>query len=130
MGRGRGRGKGNDDDATAAAEREWIPSDALLGLHTNVLRGFVVAGDVEHAREVERGLPWSGWGIGAARGRQRMWVWGCRGESLSEESVFVPVVSLGLSSGLAFVLATVSWVQSIIRTYYYYVTLRGSSELN
>lgn len=56
MGRGRGRGKGNDDDATAAAECEWIPSDALLGLHTNVFRGFVVAGDVEHAREVERGL--------------------------------------------------------------------------
>jgi len=27
-----------------------------LGVHTNVLRGFVLGGDVQHAREVERRL--------------------------------------------------------------------------
>ncbi|KAH0835948.1 hypothetical protein J3R83DRAFT_9873 [Lanmaoa asiatica] len=32
------------------------PSDVLLGIYTNVLRGFVIAGDIQHAREVERRL--------------------------------------------------------------------------
>ncbi|KIK95559.1 hypothetical protein PAXRUDRAFT_140370 [Paxillus rubicundulus Ve08.2h10] len=32
------------------------PSDVLLGTYTNVLRGLVVAGDVEHAREIEKRL--------------------------------------------------------------------------
>ena len=52
------RGRDGDDD-TGVAEREGEvkpPSDALLGIHTNVLRGFVLAHDVAHAREVERRL--------------------------------------------------------------------------
>ncbi|KAF8549433.1 hypothetical protein OG21DRAFT_1515205 [Imleria badia] len=32
------------------------PSDMLLGIYTNVLRGLVIAGDVQHAQEVERRL--------------------------------------------------------------------------
>ena len=32
------------------------PSDVLLGVHTNMLRGFVLAGDLQHAQEVERRL--------------------------------------------------------------------------
>jgi hypothetical protein len=57
MGRDRGRERRDDNAAAAAAERE-------LDLHTDVLRGFVVAADVEHAREVERRLVgWVGyWG--------------------------------------------------------------------
>lgn len=42
-----------EDDAAA---KSTCPSDVLLGVHTNVLRGFVIAGDVEHAREVESRL--------------------------------------------------------------------------
>lgn len=42
-----------DSDGDVESRR---PSDVLLGVHTNVLRGFVIAGDVQHAREVERRL--------------------------------------------------------------------------
>ena len=44
------------NDNVQRAEGRRNPSDALLGAHTNVLRGFVMAGDVEHAREVEARL--------------------------------------------------------------------------
>ncbi|KAN0084316.1 hypothetical protein V8E55_007820 [Tylopilus felleus] len=37
-------------------ERDGRGMDALLGVHTNVLRGFVIAGDVPRACEVERRL--------------------------------------------------------------------------
>ncbi|KAI9567485.1 hypothetical protein HD554DRAFT_968706 [Boletus coccyginus] len=50
--------RGRDDDTWRGEGegRSSKPPDALLGVHTNVLRGFVVAGDVQHAREVERRL--------------------------------------------------------------------------
>jgi len=37
-------------------ENAYHPSDGLLGTFTNVLRGFILAGNVGHAREVERRL--------------------------------------------------------------------------
>ncbi|KAG8216792.1 hypothetical protein J3R82DRAFT_7039 [Butyriboletus roseoflavus] len=49
--RGREDNAGIDDGDAAA--KGMCPSDVLLGAHTNVLRGFVIAGDVQHAREVE-----------------------------------------------------------------------------
>ncbi|KAL4079466.1 hypothetical protein J3A83DRAFT_4086427 [Scleroderma citrinum] len=55
----------DDTDASTAALGESVkgrprhiyqPSDGLLGTITNVLRGFILARDVEHAREVEARL--------------------------------------------------------------------------
>ena len=48
--------RGTDDEAWGGEGGSKSPSDGLLGVHTNVLRGFVIAGDVQHAREVERRL--------------------------------------------------------------------------
>jgi hypothetical protein len=48
--------RGRDDEAWGGEGGSRSPSNVLLGVHTNVLRGFVIAGDVPHAREVERRL--------------------------------------------------------------------------
>ena len=54
----RSRGSRNRTDTSAEGPGEDIyrPSDGLLGTFTNVLRGFILAGDAKHAREVERRL--------------------------------------------------------------------------
>ncbi|KAF8137387.1 hypothetical protein EV363DRAFT_661059 [Boletus edulis] len=45
-----------EEEGQGDPSKRWSPSDVLLGVHTNVLRGFVLRGDVQHAREVERRL--------------------------------------------------------------------------
>ncbi|KAG6377521.1 hypothetical protein JVT61DRAFT_15331 [Boletus reticuloceps] len=55
--RGRVEGCGGEgEEGEGDPSKRWSPSDVLLGVHTNVLRGFVLRGDVQHAREVERRL--------------------------------------------------------------------------
>lgn len=50
------RSRARDGDGDGNSGLDLDSSEGVLGAHTNVLRGFVIAGDVAHAREVERRL--------------------------------------------------------------------------